>query len=121
MGGKTMKIDRYEGTGRMSKAVVCNGTIYLCGQVSGGADKKIKEQTSETLAKIEDLLDKYGSDKNHLLSAVIHIKDMSMFQEMNEVWDHWIQDGFEPARTCVEANMAGEDILVEITVIAAEK
>ncbi|RQD69634.1 MAG: RidA family protein [Tindallia sp. MSAO_Bac2] len=116
-----MSIFRYEGNGRMSKAVVHNGTVYLCGQVSGGEDKDIKVQTSETLEKVENLLEKYGSDKNHILSATIHIKDMSQFKDMNDVWDNWIKDGFEPVRTCVEAKMAREDLLIEITVVAAEK
>lgn len=116
-----MTIQRFEGNGRMSKAVIHNGIIYLCGQVSGGLDKDIQEQTKETLEKIEKLLAQHGSDKNHLLSALVHIKDMALFGEMNEVWDNWIQNGYEPARTCVEAAMAREDLLVEITVVAAQK
>jgi enamine deaminase RidA (YjgF/YER057c/UK114 family) len=116
-----MEIKRYEGTGRMSRAVVHGGTIYLCGQTCSDADKEIKEQTKVCLEKVEDLLNKYGSDKNHILSTTIYVKDMGMFQEMNEVWDAWVTDGFEPARACVEAKMAREEILVELTVVAAVK
>ncbi|WFD10160.1 RidA family protein [Tepidibacter hydrothermalis] len=115
-----MEIKRYEGTGRMSRAVVHNGTVYLCGQTC--SDKEgIKEQTKVVLEKIEDLLNKYGSDKKHVLSTTIYVKDMSMFQDMNEVWDNWVEDGFEPARACVEAKMARESILVEMSVVAAVK
>jgi len=116
-----MEIKRFEGTGRMSRAVVHNGTVYLCGQTCGDADKNIKEQTKIVLEKIEDLLNKYGSDKNHILSTSIYLKDMALFQEMNEVWDAWVENGFEPARACVEAKMAREEILVEMTVTAAVK
>ncbi len=116
-----MEINRYEGTGRMSRAVVHNGTIYLCGQTCSEGDKDIKEQTKVVLGKIEELLQKYGSDKYHILSTTIYVKDMSMFQEMNEVWDAWVERGFEPARACVEAKMAREEILVEMSVIAAAK
>ncbi|MCT4563186.1 MAG: RidA family protein [Maledivibacter sp.] len=116
-----MEIKRFEGTGRMSRAVVHNGTIYLCGQTCGEKDKDIKEQTKVVLKKIEDLLDKYGSDKRHILSTTIYIKDMSLFQDMNEVWDAWVENGFEPARACVEAKMAREEILVEMSVVAAVK
>ena len=114
-----MDIKRYEGTGRMSRAVVHNSTIYLCGQTSRNGD--VKEQTSEVLIKIEDLLSKYGSDKRHILSTTIYLKDISLFNDMNEIWDAWVEDGFEPARACVEAKMAREDILVEMSVIAAVK
>lgn len=114
-----MTIHRYEGNGRMSKAVVHNGLVFLCGQVGSGKD--IQEQTRETLAKVEALLEAHGSDKDHILSAVIHLKDMALFSQMNEVWDPWIRDGSEPARTCVEAKLADENLLVEVTVIAAQK
>lgn len=114
-----MSLIRYEGNGRMSKAVIHNGTVYLCGQVSAG--ENVKDQTLKTLEKVQDLLEKYGSDKRHILSALIHIKDMSFFSDMNDVWDAWIEDGFEPVRTCVEAKMAREDLLVEVTIIAAVK
>lgn len=114
-----MEIKRYENTGRMSRAVVHNNTVYLCGQVHGEGD--IKEQTSQVLSKIEDLLNKYGSDKNHMLSVTIYIKDMKDFADMNSVWDAWIENGFEPARACVEAKMARECLLVEMSVTAAIK
>lgn len=116
-----MKIKRYEGTGRMSRAVVHNGTVYLCGQTCGDSDKDIKEQTKVVLEKVEELLNKYSSDKYHILTTTIYLKDISMFQDMNEVWDDWVENGFEPARACVEAKMAREDILVELSVVAAVK
>ncbi|MCC5912710.1 MAG: RidA family protein [Clostridiaceae bacterium] len=116
-----MEIKRYEGTGRMSRAVVHNGTVYLCGQTCGDADKDVKKQTKVVLEKVEELLNKYGSDKNHILTTTIYLKDISMFQDMNEVWDAWVENGFEPARACVEARMAREDILVELSVVAAVK
>ena len=114
-----MEIQRYEGTGRMSRAVVHNNTVYLCGQTHGEGD--IKEQTKMVLQKIEDLLNKYGSDKNHILSVTIYVKDMKDFADMNSVWDAWVTPGFEPARACVEARMARESLLVEMTVTAAVK
>jgi len=41
------------------------------------------------------------------------------FAGMNEVWDSWVVEGVTPARACVEAKMCREEILVEISVIAA--
>ena len=114
-----MAIQRYEGNGRMSKAVVFNNTIYLCGQTcdEGG----IKEQTAAVLAKVEDLLNKYGSDKENILSITIYVKDMKDFADMNAVYDAWVVKGCEPARACVEAKMARENLLVEMSVVAAVK
>ncbi len=105
----------------MSRIVKHNGTIYLCGQVCKDATQGIKEQTATMLEKVEDLLEQAGSDKEHMLSATIYIKDMKDFAEMNEVWDNWVPEGHAPARACVEASMARDVLLVEISVVAAEK
>ncbi len=116
-----MTIERLETGPRMSRIVKHNGTIYLCGQVCKDANEGITEQTSSMLAKVEDLLVQAGSDKTHILSATIYIKDMSYFAEMNQVWDNWVVAGHAPARACVTANMAREALLVEISIVAAEK
>jgi enamine deaminase RidA (YjgF/YER057c/UK114 family) len=104
----------------MSRIVKHNGVIYLCGQVCKDASKGIEEQTSSMLEKVDELLEQAGSDKEHILSATIYIKEMSDFSQMNEVWDNWIPEGYAPARACVEASMARDVLLVEISVIAAE-
>ena len=116
-----MAITRMETKQRMSRVVIHNDTIYLCGQVAEDASKGIKEQTKTMLAKVDSLLQQAGSDKEHMLSATIYIKSMDYFAEMNEVWDNWVPEGHAPARACVEASMARDALLVEISVIAAKK
>lgn len=103
---------------RMSKCVIHNGTIYLCGQVAKDANAEIREQSRTMLEKVDDLLEQAGSDKKHILSATIYIKDMKDFAEMNAVWDDWIIEGYSPARACVEASLARPELLVEVSVIA---
>ncbi len=103
----------------MSKIVVHNSTIYLCGQVADSRDADINVQTRETLAKIESLLEEAGSDKNHILSTTIYLKDMGDFAAMNDAWDNWIDEGHAPARACVKAAMASPELLVEMSVVAA--
>lgn len=114
-----MEIKRHENNGRMSSVVVHNNTLYLSGLVH--AEGNVKEQTTAVLSKIEGLLEKYNSDKNHILSTTIYLKTMNDFADMNLVWDSWVEDGHEPARACVEAKMARECLLVEMSVVAATK
>ena len=114
-------IERQETGQRMSRIVKHNGTVYLCGQVCADATQGITEQTQTMLDKVEHLLEQAGSDKEHMLSATIYIKDMKDFAEMNAVWDNWVPAGHAPARACVEASMAREALLVEISVVAAVK
>ncbi|MGY8850142.1 MAG: RidA family protein [Pseudomonadales bacterium] len=113
-------IERIETKKRMSRIVKHNGTVYLCGQVCADSEKGIKEQTETMLAKVDTLLDQAGSDRTQILSATIYIKDMQDFAGMNEVWDEWVPEGYAPARACVQASMARESLLVEISVVAAE-
>lgn len=104
----------------MSRIVIHGDTIYLCGQVGTRGDS-VTRQTEETLEKIEALLEEAGSDKDHMLQAIIWLSDMGDFQEMNAVWDAWINDGNEPARACGEAKLASPELKVEIIVTAARR
>lgn len=125
-----MTIERVETQARMSRIVKHNGVIYLCGQVgkdvtrnpeTGRPDQDITEQTQTMLDKVDQLLIQAGSDREHILSATIYVKTMEDFAAMNQVWDAWVPTGYAPARACVEASMAREELLVEISVVAAEK
>lgn len=112
-------IERMETGERMSKIVKHNGLVYLCGQV--GAGESVAEQTADCLARIDHLLEQAGSDKEHILQAIIWISDMSYFAEMNEVWDNWVPKGHAPARACGEAKLARDVLKVEIIITAAIK
>ena len=114
-------IERIDTSARMSRIVKHDGTIYLCGQVCEDATQGINEQTTTMLDKVDKLLEQAGSDRQNILSATLYIKSMEYFAEMNTVWDSWVPEGFTPARACVEASMARDELLVEISVIAAEK
>jgi len=120
-GDQKMTTIRNHSTDRMSQCVVHNGTVYLAGQVPHDFSGDIETQTQECLSKIEGLLGEVNSDKNHILSTTIYIKNIGDFAAMNSVWDDWIKDSPKPARACVEAEMAAPAILVEICVIAAVK
>ncbi|MFC6671320.1 RidA family protein [Marinobacterium aestuariivivens] len=116
-----MTITRMETGQRMSRIVIHNDTVYLCGQVAEDASADIAEQTRTMLAKVDRLLEQAGSDREHILSATVYIRDMKDFAGMNAVWDAWVPEGHAPARACVEARMARPELLVEVSVTAAVK
>ena len=113
------EIKRMNTAKRMSQVVVHNGTVYLAGQV-GTPGASVEQQTRDILAKIEQLLDAAGTDKRHILQAIIWLKSMDDFAEMNAVWDAWVPEGHAPARACGSADLATPEYRVEITVIAAQ-
>lgn len=115
-----MTIQRTNTNARMSQSVAHNGVVYLAGQVGSDFSVDVAEQTQATLDKIDAALADAGSSREHLLSAVIYLRDIDNdFAAMNEVWDAWVPDGHAPARACVEAHMARSAILVEISITAA--
>ena len=118
---RAMSIQRQETKQRMSRIVIHKDTVYLCGQVCKDATKDMTEQTATMLEKVDELLLQAGSDREHLLSATVYVRDMKDFAAMNAVWDAWVPEGYAPARACVEARMARPELLVEISVVAAVK
>lgn len=112
-----MSIKRIEPGARMSQAVVHNGTVYLAGQVGEGTN--VTEQSKAALAEAERLLCAAGSEKSRILSTMIWLADMSLFAEMNAVWDAWVDPTNPPARACGEAKLATSDYLVEFVIVAA--
>ena len=115
-----MSIQRQLTNERMSQIVVHSGTVYLAGQVGDDMSAGIEQQTRETLANIERLLDLAGTDKSRLLSVTIYMKDIDAhFEGMNEIWDKWLPKGVAPARATVESKLCEPEILVELSVVAA--
>ncbi|MET4575460.1 RidA family protein [Ottowia thiooxydans] len=114
-----MNIQRIQPNARMSAAVVCNGFVFLSGQVADDTTADVAGQTRQILDKIDRILAEAGSSKERVLSANIWIAEASTFNEMNSVWDAWVPAGNTPARACVESKLAFPQYTVEIGVIAA--
>jgi enamine deaminase RidA (YjgF/YER057c/UK114 family) len=115
-------IERKHGNARMSKIVRHGGLVYLCGQTASGgasAGADITAQTHETLSRVDALLAEAGSDRKRILSATIYLRDISDFAAMNAVWESWLAPGTAPARTTVQARLASESLLFEVTITAA--
>lgn len=115
-----MEITRYNSNCRFHEAVVHNGTLYLSGQVACGGGT-VAEQGKACLDNLGRTLEKYGSDKSLILSATVYLADMSGFAEFNAVWDAWFENGTQPVRTCIGAQLAAPRYALEITLIAGVK
>lgn len=115
-----MSIERLHIGPRMSQVVKHGNTIYLAGQVAFDAPgESVTDQTKNILERVDGFLTEAGGGKSQLLSATIWLSDISTFDEMNAVWDAWIDLENPPARACVEAKLAAPQYTVEIAVVAA--
>lgn len=106
---------------RMSQVVIHGDTVYLAGQVALGAPgASVEAQTRDILGRIDTLLGEAGTNKSRVLSATIWLTDMGAFDELNGVWDAWVDPNNSPARACVQSPaLAAPQFTVEIAVIAA--
>lgn len=106
---------------KMSRIVEHNGTVYFAGIVSDDKDIDIKIQARRALEIADEKFKEAGISKHDLLRAEIFLKNIySDFESFNEVWKEWIPSDAKPARSCVDANMASDNTLVEIVFTAAK-
>ena len=113
-----MTIERLHAGPRMSQAVIHGGIVYLAGQV-GAPGEDATTQTRAILASIDALLAEAGTDRSHLLTAMVWLADMADFATMNAVWEDWIGGANAPTRATGEVRLATPDYRVEIIVTAA--
>ncbi len=114
-----MSIERLDTGRRMSQAVIHGDTIYLAGQVGNEGDSA-GDQAREALARVDALLERCGSDREHLLQVTIWVASMSAhFDEVNAVWDAWVPAGAAPVRAAGESKLAAPELKVEVIAVAA--
>lgn len=114
-----MTISRIDPSKRLSAAVRHNDTLYIAGQTADTDAGSIEVQTTEVLAKIDDLLAKGGSSKDRLLVVNVYLSNIADFAAMNAVYDAWLDADHKPARATVETRLAIPNLRVEMTAVAA--
>ncbi|WP_065408029.1 RidA family protein, partial [Shigella sonnei] len=96
-----MTIVRIDAEARWSDVVIHNNTLYYTG-VPENLDADAFEQTANTLAQIDAVLEKQGSNKSSILDATIFLADKNDFAAMNKAWDAWVVAGHAPVRCTVQ-------------------
>ena len=99
---------------RLTDVIVHGDIVYFSGYVAeSAAGGSVAEQTRDILAQIDESLAAAGRANDRIIEATIWSYD-----EMNAVWDAWVEPGRAPTRACVEAKLASSDYAVEIRVKA---
>jgi enamine deaminase RidA (YjgF/YER057c/UK114 family) len=98
------------------KTVEHKGFVWTVATAKGAS---IAQQTRAALEHIETNLREAGTDKHHIVEAVVYLTDMSRKAEMDAAWCEWIPDNGWPCRACVGTDLAPGD-LVEIKVMAVK-
>ena len=116
-----MAVQRLHIQKRYSEIAISGNLVHLAGQLAEDTQQDIEGQTQQTLALIDRLLADAGTEKSHIMSVMIFLKDIERdYTAMNQVWDAWVADIQALPRTCVEAKLYHPDVLVEMTVVAVK-
>lgn len=103
----------------MSKCVIHGNMVYLSGITARDLSGDVAAQTRDVLDTIDGLLAQAGTNKDRVLTAQVWLRDMTLFQDMNAVWNGWADTAIPPSRACVSGELFCPEALVEIVVTAA--
>ena len=92
-----MTIVRIDAEARWSDVVIHNNTLYYTG-VPENLDADAFDQTANTLAQIDAVLEKQGSNKSSILDATIFLADKNDFAAMNKAC-HFYGERAYPCRS----------------------
>lgn len=115
-----MNIERFDREKHHCRMVVRGDMVYLAGLCTNDATLGPKEQTADVLKKIDSYLERAGTDKSKILSAIVWLRDMKDYDAYNEAWDAWVDMVNQPVRATVESRLAKPGYLVEIMVTAVK-
>jgi enamine deaminase RidA (YjgF/YER057c/UK114 family) len=114
-------IQRIDSSTRLSKVVRFNGVLYLSGITAADRSQDIKGQTAQVLAAIDHYLTTCGASRNSLLEVQVILRHIDRdFAAFNAVWCDWLPEGHAPARATWAADLAADDVLVELIAKAAD-
>ncbi|MDP3965591.1 MAG: RidA family protein [bacterium] len=110
--------------GPYSQAVSVDNMIFCSGQIAidpatdemvkGG----IKEQTVRVFKNLGEVLKASRSGLESVASVTVYLRNMSDFQDMNEIYGKTFVTDPLPARATVEVARLPKDALIEISCIA---
>lgn len=112
--------------GPYSQAVRANGLVFLSGQVAfipatGELElSSIAAETHQVMKNLQALLDEAKISFEHVVKTTIFLSDMSLFAEVNAVYNTYFSGDF-PARETVAVKGLPRSVNVEISMIAVEK
>lgn len=113
-------IGPYSQAVRFGDLVFTSGQIALDPAFGALAPGGITEQTTQVFENLGAVLAAAGTDLQHVVKAVVYLRDMNDFAAMNAVYGRFLaQAGIvPPARSTIEVARLPKDALVEIEVIA---
>ena len=111
----------------VSQAVIANGFIYVCGQISINLETKevekgsIEVQTKNALESLKTILEEAGSGLQNTVMCNVYLSSMDVYEGFNEVYTSYFGTENPPARVTLAIKEMYADLDIEISAIAVTK
>lgn len=110
--------------GPYSQAVRCGSLVFISGQIALHPEtgnlvmEDIGAETHQVMHNLRGILSAEGLNFSHVVKTSIFLSDMSLFNEVNEVYGRYFEGEF-PARETVAVKGLPKNVNVEISMIAS--
>lgn len=111
--------------GHYSQAIIHQGFVFISGilpfhrETGRFVEGGIKIQMKTVLDNLDSILYAAGTDKNHVLRAIVYIPDIELWSEVDNIYREYFGE-HRPTRCVVPTNKLHFGSNVEIEVIACE-
>jgi len=107
----------------LSRAVKVGNLIFVSGSTPYDVNHRVakgdfRAQMVQSMESLKAILEVAGSSLDKVVKVNVILTDISNFQTMNEIYRTYFKEGNYPARTTIEAKLAGKDFLLEIECVA---
>jgi 2-iminobutanoate/2-iminopropanoate deaminase len=110
--------------GHYSQAIIHQGVVYIAGQLPIKPGQKeyvvgsIEEQTRQTLANLDAILQAAGSSRDKVLRVTVYVSDVKHWGQVNAIYAEFFGN-HRPARTVVPVGTLHYGYDLELDAIAA--
>ena len=110
--------------GPYNQAILKGNTLYISGQIALDGEsmklnnKSISDETHQVMKNLKNILEEAKMSFNDVVKSSIFLSDMSLFNEVNEIYGSYLTPGNEPARETIAVKTLPMNVNVEISVIA---
>jgi 2-iminobutanoate/2-iminopropanoate deaminase len=106
----------------LSSAMIAGQLVFTSGLVGWDPETRqtepsIEAQTAQTIENLKAILEAAGTSLERVVKVNIYLRDVTDFDAMNEVYRRYFPTN-PPARTTVGVQLAREDLLIEIEMVA---
>ena len=115
--------DAPQAIGPYSQAVLCDGWLYVSGQIpinpknSELVSNNIALETQQVIDNLKAIVNEAGASMSTIVKCTIYITDMGLFEEINDVYRENFEQPF-PARAVVEVASLPKGVRIEMDAIA---